>query len=273
MRERLLARRYGPGGGRRRPELAAEAHEVVRRLGGSVREARPGRRCSLLLVLAGSTALRAQNPAPEQLYESGALHAAAEAFARRAAAEPAVAGALVQPRRRLLPPGARGRAEAAWLQARRLDPRDPSVRRALELTPPADVGVGTLGLVAAGHAGGAAAAGCRRPGSPAGWDGSLRPRARERWLVLLVFAGAAVLGRARPPHRGTAGRSPSCSSDATLRLSPHGRAPAVAPVEGGSAVRIVRTAPGMGPGTDRGRAARGGCRTRRWPRSAARFSP
>jgi hypothetical protein len=238
VRERLLARRYGPAV----PEpadasLAAEAHEVVRRLGGSLRGWR-GRGVLVGLVLAvAAGALNAQNPAPEQLYESGALHAAADGFARRAAAEPAVAAHWYNLGATYYRLGAGGRAEAAWLQARRLSPREPSVRRALELTPPPDV------------------ASARWTWSPpvtpdelllvgglvwiAGWIGCVaRPRARERWLVLLVFAGAGVLGglALRAWYR----RPLAIVLDpATLRLSPHGRAPALSPVEGGAAVRLV----------------------------------
>jgi tetratricopeptide (TPR) repeat protein len=240
VRERLLARRYGPG----RPtaddqKLATEAHEVVRRLGGSLR----GRRGAVLMILGllGSR-LAAQNPAPEQLYESGALHAAAEGFARRAAAEPAVAGSWYNLGATYYRLGQPGRAEAAWLRARRLDPREPSVRRALELTPPPDVAsarwvwsppVTPEELLLAGAA-----------GWLLGWLGWIvRPRIRERWLVLLVFAGAAVvsgLGLRVWYRRPTA----IVLDDVTLRLSPHGQAPAVAPVEGGSAVRIAGHARG-----------------------------
>jgi tetratricopeptide (TPR) repeat protein len=244
VRERLLARRYGPAGPAAGDAgLAAEAHEIVRRLGGSLRGWR-GRGAAVFLVAGslGVGTLRAQNPAPEQLYESGALHAAAEAFGLRAAADPAVAGHWYNLGAAYYRLGEHGRAEAAWLEARRLDPREPSVRRALELTPPGDVAsarwiwsppvtpeelllVGAFGWIV-------------------GWVGwVLRPRARERWLVLLVFAGAAVLGGLglRVWYRRPLA---IVLDDATLRLSPHGRAPALAPVEGGSAVQIVGRVPG-----------------------------
>lgn len=244
VRERLLARRYGPPTpAAEDARLAAEAHEVARRLGGSLRGWR-GRNATVLLLLgvAAARALAAQNPAPEQLYESGALHAAADGFARRASAEPAVAAHWYNLGATYYRLGAEGRAEAAWLRARRLAPRAPSVRRALELTPPPDVAsarwawsppvtsdellvFGTLGWLA-------------------GWVGwVLRPRARDRWLVLLVFAGAAVLGgmSLRAWYR----RPLAIVLDpATLRLSPHGNAPPLAPLDGGSAVRVVRRAPG-----------------------------
>jgi hypothetical protein len=138
--------------------------------------------------------------------------------------------------------GEAGRAEAAWLRARRLAPRNASVRRALALTPPPDAAserwtwsppLSPEELLLAGGL-----------GWIVGWVAWLaRPRTRERWLVVLVFAGAAMLG-------GLALRSwyrrpiAIVLDPATLRLSPHGRAPAVAPVESGSAVRVVETAAG-----------------------------
>jgi hypothetical protein len=61
--------------------------------------------------------------------------------------------------------------------------------------------------------------------------------------VLLVFAGAGVLGglALRAWYRRPIA---IVLDDATLRLSPHGRAPAIVPVERGSAVRVVGHARG-----------------------------
>jgi hypothetical protein len=244
VRDRLLARRYGPAGpAGDDASLAAEAHEVARRLGGSLRSWRGGSAVVLgLLVIVAAARLAAQNPAPEDLYESGALRAAADGFARRIVEEPAVAEHWYNLGAAYYRLGASGRAEAAWLRARRLAPRDPAVRRALELTPPADV------------------TSARWTWSPPvtpdelllcgavawllGWLGWLvRPRLHERWLVLLVFAGAAVLGGLglRAWYRVPLA---IVLDAATLRLSPHGRAPTVSPVDGASAVRLVRRAPG-----------------------------
>ncbi len=244
VRERLLARRYGPAApAAGDATLAAEVHEVVRRLGGSLAAGRR-RGVATLLVLAafGATTLVAQSPAPEQLYEQGSLHAATEAFGLRAASAPAVGGHWYNLGAAYYRMGERGRAEAAWLRARRLDPRAPAVRRALELTPPADVAsarwmwsppVTPEELLLPGAI-----------GWIVGWLGwILRPRARERWLVLLVFAGTAVLGGLGLRAWYTRPLA-VVLDDATLRLSPHGRAPALAPVEAGTAVRLVRRVPG-----------------------------
>jgi BatD DUF11 like domain len=244
VRDRLLARRYGPAApATDDANLAAEAHEVAQRLGGSLRAWRQrGAAVLVLLVIPGLGRLAAQSPPPETLYESGALRAAVDGFGRRAADAPAVAEHWYNLGATYYRLGATGRAEAAWLRARRFDPRGPAVRRALALTPPADVAsarwtwsppVTPEELLLTGGL-----------GWLVGWLGwILRPRVRERWLVLLVFAGVAVIGGLglRAWYRVPLA---IVVDPATLRLSPHGRAPAVAPVEGGSAVRLVRRNPG-----------------------------
>jgi hypothetical protein len=180
--------------------------------------------------------------------------AAAEEFASRAAREPAVAAHWYNLGAAFYRLGEDGRARAAWLQARRLAPRSPEVAQALRLTPPPDATsarwswtppvapeelliLGALGWIA-------------------GWLGwTLRPRVRERWVVLLVFsavgllAGLALRSWLREPLAVVLDR-------ATLRLSPHGLAPSLAVLESGSAVRILRRSPGWvmveAPGSQHG---------------------
>jgi hypothetical protein len=254
-RERLLARRYGPApGAPENAELTTEVRELVRRLGGSLRGWTSRGAAALLLGGVWSTGLRAQAPSPETLYAEGAAQAAAEGFANRAVHEPAVAAHWYNLGAAYYRLGQDGRARAAWLQAHRLAPRAVSVTQALRLTPPPDdtsgrwswtppvrpeelLLLGTLGWIA-------------------GWLGwTFRPRVRERWLVLLVFSGAAVLAglalRAwlREPLAIVLQRT-------TLHLSPHGLAPAVSSLESGSAVRILRHGRGWvmveAPGAQRG---------------------
>ena len=255
-RERLLARRYGPEAGA--PEdaaLAEEVRDLARRLGGSLRgwTARGAAMVPLVAALWWAQ-LPAQAPSPEALYEQGSLSAAAEEFAHRASREPAVAAHWYNLGAAHYRLGEDGRARAAWLTARRLAPRSASVVQALRMTPPPDgtsarwswtppvapeelLLLGALGWIA-------------------GWLGwTLRPRVRERWLVLLVFSAAALLaGLAlrnwlREPLGVVLDR-------ATLRLSPHGLAPTVASLESGSAVRILRRSSGwvmvQAPGAQRG---------------------
>jgi tetratricopeptide (TPR) repeat protein len=239
VRERLLARRYGPPGVLGEDSaLVIEVEELVRRLGDSLRGWR-GRGATLgiaLVLFAGRS--MAQAPAPERLYESGALRAAAEGFSRRVELEPAVAAHWYNLGAAYYRLGAKGRASAAWLEARRLEPREPTIRRALRLTPPPDAAsgrwiwvppvtseelllLGSLGWVV-------------------GWLGwNLRPRVRDRWTILLVFAAAA--GLAGFGLRLWYRRPIAIVLDqTTLRISPHGRAPAVGPLEAGGAVRILR---------------------------------
>jgi hypothetical protein len=242
-RERLLARRYGPTAGLAGdPALAGEVKELVQRLGGTLRGWTVRAGVVLLAVCVGRVTLQAQAPSPEALYEQGSLSAAAEGFARRAEAAPSVPAHWYNLGAAYYRLGASGRASAAWLEAARLAPRNTEVRQALRLVPPADATssrwswippvtpeelllFGALGWVL-------------------GWVGwILRPRVRERWTVLLVFGAIAVgagLGlRAwyRRPIAVVLERS-------TLRLSPHGLAPVVLPLEGGSMVRVLRRTPG-----------------------------
>lgn len=256
VRERLLARRYGPDAvAREDATLAAEARDLARRLGGSVRRwAGRGAAAVPFALALWSSALLAQAPSPEALYEQGSLAAAAEEFSARAEREPGVAAHWYNLGAAFYRLGEDGRARAAWLQARRLAPRSGAVAQALRMTPPPDATsarwswippvapeelllLGSIGWIA-------------------GWLGwTLRPRVRERWLILLVFSAAALLaGLAlrswlREPLGVVLDRS-------TIRLSPHGLAPSVAALESGSGVRILRRSPGWvmveAPGSQRG---------------------
>jgi hypothetical protein len=239
VRERLLAHRYGPSTVMIEDNaLVTEVEELVHRLGGSLRGWRwRGAGVVLLLGLFPGT-LGVQAPPPEGLYEAGALRAAAEAFARRAELEPAVAAHWYDLGATYYRLGAKSRATAAWIRAKRLQPREPTILRALRLTPAPDATsarwlwsppvtseelllLGALGWIL-------------------GWAGwVLRPRLRDRWTILLIFAAVAALSgfALRAWHH----RPIAIVLDQTsLRLSPHGRAPALGPLEAGGAVRILR---------------------------------
>ena len=144
---------------------------------------------------------------------------------------------------------------AAWLQARRLAPRSSSVAQALRLTPPPDATsarwtwtppvtaeelllLGALGWIA-------------------GWLGwTLRPQVRERWLILLVFSAAALVAGLGLPELAPASRSPSCWIAPRSGCRHTASRPAVAALESGSAVWILRRSPGWvmveAPGSQRG---------------------
>lgn len=239
VRERLLARRYGPPGpAAEDTDLVTEVEELVHRLGDSLRGWRGRGATAVLLVGLFAGGLSAQAPPPEGLYEAGALRAAAEGFARRAEQEPAVAAHWYDLGATYYRLGAKGRAAAAWIRARRLEPREPTILRALRLTPAPDATtarwtwsppvtaeelllLGALGWII-------------------GWIGWVfRPRLRDRWTVLLVFAAASAVGgfALRAWYR----RPIAIVLDQTmLRLSPHGRAPTIGPLEAGGAVQILR---------------------------------
>jgi tetratricopeptide (TPR) repeat protein len=256
VRDRLLARRYGPDAAAAEDaSLAAEVREIARRLGGSLRGWGARGAASVPLVLGLWTAgLAAQAPPPEALYEQGSLAAAVEEFSDRAAREPAVAAHWYNLGAAYYRLGQDGRARAAWLEARRLAPRSAVVAQALRMTPPPDAvsarwswipPVAPEELLLLGAI-----------GWIAGWAGwTLRPRVRERWLILLVFsavaliAGLALRSWLREPLGVVLDRS-------TIRLSPHGLAPSVAAVETGSSVRILRRSSGWvmveAPGAQRG---------------------
>src|SRR2546422_8217752 len=91
-----------------------------------------------LLGLVTPGAVVAQGPSAEALYEVGALRAAADSFAARAAAQPRVAAHWYNLGATLYRAGADGKAMAAWTLAARLAPRAPLVRRARQFLPPPD---------------------------------------------------------------------------------------------------------------------------------------
>jgi hypothetical protein len=172
------------------------------------------------------------------LYQSGALRAAAEGFGRRAELEPAVAAHWYNLGAAYYRLGAKGRATAAWVRARRLAPREANILRALRLTPAPDATSARLVW--------------SPPVTPdellvvgavawlAGWLGWIaRPRLRDRWTILLVFAALSVLGSLGLRiwyQRPTA----IVLDQTTLRLSPHGQAQAIGPLEAGGAVKLLR---------------------------------
>jgi hypothetical protein len=207
--------------------LVQEVEELVRRLGDSLRGW--GGRVAPIVLLLGlvSAGMYAQAPPPpEGLYEAGALQAAADGFSRRAALEPTVAANWYDLGATYYRLGAKGRATAAWVQARRLAPREPNVLRALRLTPAPDVNSARM-LWSPPLPRRAAAGGRLGVVRRLDWLGAAPPTSRP-------LVGAPDLrsdcsaGRARTRawyHRPVA----VVLDQTTMRLSPHGRAPAVGP--------------------------------------------
>lgn len=248
VRARLLARRYGPDdAGGDTAALSDEASEVALELSSSRRSRRARRSLSagtagLLLIAAalGSDTVLAQSgrPDPLSLYAQGSLRAAAEGFAQRAAAEPGVAAHWYNLGAAWYRLGDDARAAAAWFTAARLEPRDPTIRRALRLVPAPDP------------------ASARRtralPLTPdelalvagllwfSGWTVILlRPdalRGGAAFLLASAVVGAGAGLAAREQARPLA----IVLQPTELRRSPHHRAPGITPLEPGAAVRPLR---------------------------------
>jgi hypothetical protein len=143
----LRAARYGPRGLGDAAELGAEIQQVLRVLGaeGSVGARRPHALVSMIVIAIGvATALHAQTSVPSQtasaeaLFEAGALRAAADSFAARAAREPRDPANWYNLGATLYRAGADGKATAAWTRAARLAPRNATIRRSLKLLPAPD---------------------------------------------------------------------------------------------------------------------------------------
>ena len=255
LRDRLRAARYGPRGLGDATELGAELEQVLHVLGATTdghahaggRRPRPTFVGLLLALVVGAQTVSAQSaaqtPSAEALFEAGALRAAADSFAARAAREPRDPAHWYNLGATLFRAGADGKATAVWIRAARLAPRDATIRRALRLLPPPDpvteqmliVGLATpaeWGLVAA-----------------AGWVLlwlTVAVGGRRR-IVLLLFGAVAItasmLGglewrrRAQPVAVVIADAAP-------VRAAPYGGASAAATVQAGGALLVGR---GYGP--------------------------
>src|SRR6266571_1454450 len=241
LRDRLRAARYGPRGLGDAAELGAELEQVLGVLGA---EPHGGRRvrlfstlcCAALLAPRGSLA---QGPSAEALYAAGALRAAADSFAARAAAEPRTAAHWYNVGATLYRAGADGKAAAAWAVAARLAPRDRMIRRARELLPAPDATSERLLAVGVGAPGewGLVAAACW-----VGFWAALARRRRSRaWLLgLAVCAAAAGAQGAREALRRRQALAVVVSPATPVRVAPYGGASAVATVEAGAALLVER---------------------------------
>jgi tetratricopeptide (TPR) repeat protein len=242
LRDRLRATRYGPRGTGDPLELAAELEQVLRVLqsdgrGGRRHRATAGLGLALLALAGGTPRVRAQGTSADALYRAGALRAAADSFAARAAADTLDAAHWYNLGATLYRSGADGKAIAAWTVAQRLEPRNDVIRRARQLLPAADEASETLLEVGPATPGEWAlvAAAC--------WIGCwiLLGFGRRR-IVALAFAAlaltAVVLGqierrrRARPV-------AVIVSPATALRAAPYGVASASATLDPGAAVLVM----------------------------------
>jgi hypothetical protein len=185
----------------------------------------------------------AQTPSAEARFEAGALRAAADSFAARAAREPSDPAHWYNLGATLYRAGADGKAIAAWIRAARLAPRDPAIRRALRLLPAPDpvterllrVGWGTpaeWGLIAA-----------------AGWvlvwlTVALGGRRRVVLVLFCAVAIAASLFGVIEWRRRDQPVAVVIADAAPVRTAPYGGASAAATVQAGGALLVGR---GYGP--------------------------
>ncbi len=241
LRDRLRAARYGPRGLGDAAELAAEIEQVLRVLGAESGSRRRHRIVvgAVLLLAAAAPRLYAQAHSAEALYEAGALRAAADSFAARAAGEPTVAAHWYNLGATLYRAGADGKATAAWTVATRLAPRDAVIRRARRLLPPPDLASEQLLTV-----GWATPAEWALLGGGAWvllWLLALGPGGKTRRHAVLMVAfgvvalGAAALGGAEWQRRGRP-VAVVVANDAPVRAAPYGGASAAATVHAGAAL-------------------------------------
>lgn len=245
LRDRLRAARYGPRGLGDAAELGAEIQQVLRVLGAEGQEPHRRPHASVGTVLTGLCLIaaipaQAQGPSPEALFEAGALRAAADSFAARAARDPREPAHWYNLGATLYRAGADGKATAAWTLAARLAPRNEAIRRARQLLPPQDPI--TDQLLTVGWA------------TPAEWGivatvawlvlwlaAALGTRRR---LVLVVLAAVAVtsgvMGGMELRRRDRAVVVVTAES-APVRAAPYGGASAAATIPAGGALLAGRT--------------------------------
>src|SRR5881409_2848331 len=240
LRDRLRASRYGPRGLGDAAELAAELEQVLRVLGAET--GGKGRRVvatiALMALVASAGPAAAQTMTAEALYEAGALRAAADSFAARAAGSPRVPAHWYNLGATLYRAGADGKAMAAWTRAARLAPRAALVRRARQFLPPPDAASEALLTTGVATPAEWALAGA------AGWVVLwLAVLSRRRGIVVillgLVTAGCAGLAlrewrqRVRPV-------AVVASAGTAVRVAPYGAASAGSTLEAGAALVIQR---------------------------------
>jgi len=241
LRDRLRAARYGPRGLGDAAELAAELAQVLKVLGAEPTASRRRLLVALCLgALVGPRTVVAQGPSAEALYEVGALRAAADSFAARAAARPAVAAHWYNLGATLYRAGADGKAAAAWAMAARLTPRAPLVRRAREFLPPPDAA--SESLLAVGVATPSEWALAAAAGWVVLWLALLGRRRGEgiRVIVLgLLTAACAGLAVREWRHRARP-VAVVASAGTAVRVAPYGGASAAITLDAGAALYVER---------------------------------
>jgi len=240
LRRRFREERYGPARtGAATRALVGEVQELVREVRGRGprRGWHRGAMTAFMLLLLVSAPMSGQGPSPETLYETGALHAAADGFQARVARDPESPANWYNLGAAHYRLGQEARAAWAWNNALRLDPRNGAIRRALQLVAPPDrasanllsvppvtaqelVFLATLVWLAA-------------------WLGlTLRPAWARRWAVGLGAAVLMSVGAAWITQRDAAPIA-IVVLDTHLRVAPHERAPELTDVSEGAVVQVT----------------------------------
>ena len=242
LRDRLRATRYGPHGVGDAAELSAEIDQVLKVLGAEPAVTRHRRATLVGIALATGLGLlggglSAQRARPEALYEAGALHAAADSFAARAAADTLVAAHWYNLGATLYRAGEDGKAAAAWTIAARLAPRNSAISRARRLLPAPDAA--SEPLLAVG------------PATPAEWwlvaallwllCWMVAWRRRRIWVVLAIGVGAVVAAGAglQEWRRRRAPLVVVVAPATPVRAAPYGTATAGATLDPGAALLVA----------------------------------
>ncbi len=239
LRDRLMAARYAPDAETAGHEpLVREVVAIVEHLA-TIPRATMRRRASMAGVVAVVMLVASspeQAPSPHELYQAGALGAAAREFAARAAVEPGVVAHWYNLGAAQYRLGDDWQAAAAWQTALWLSPRNQQVKRALGLVPSPDRVSARRLLVP--------------PVSTyemlvlalvvwiVGWTGMMIGRRfRRRWVALLFLGGlfAVAAGATRWWQRQPRALIVSA---VPLRVSPHERSPTIHPIEAGAAIWI-----------------------------------
>jgi len=185
--------------------------------------------CSALAGIA-----RSQDVSPLDLYEDGALSLAAAGFQRLTQAEPGVVAHWYNLGAAQYRLGHDWRASAAWREALSLSPRNRHVQRAMELVPAPEPLSARRLMVPPVTTGEFLALALII--WVVGWTGLMAGRrVRRRWVVMLLASATMLIGAAGVQWWQDRARG-IVLADLPLRVSPHERAPAVAPGPAGTAV-------------------------------------
>jgi hypothetical protein len=243
VRDRLRAARYGPRGADDLSKLGAELAQVLHALEPQGRAGRSSRTSGLgpaigvlALLVGGATSVQAQGTSAEALYQAGALRAAADSFAARAAADTLDAAHWYDLGATLYRSGSDGKAVAAWVMALRLAPRNSVIRHAWSLLPPGD-GV-TEDLLSVGPVTPGEFAVVAAVFWIACWGVLLLTRRRAVAAVLGVLAIAAATGGQVERQRRARPVAVIVSPATPVRAAPYGTASASTVLAPGVAVIV-----------------------------------